>query len=500
MTEKLKSILEAEELTALLEKFNEQGVTDSILGDLTDADLKDLGVAKLGERRRLLASFRTPGGGAVAVSVVEKPLAQASGSAPSIASACPAEATKDSPWFNSLGMPFVPIPRFETRFCIWPVRVQDYEAYCVSSSEKFPEIPFSQESDHPIVGVSWNDAVNFCAWLTGKERSEGKIDDKTEYRLPTDLEWSAAVGLAHESEVSPEERHLKLDGYPWGLRWPPPKEAGNYEHERNEDHFGLKWSMLHHRDYVDQWEEILSEATEPRWISNARIRLNVERPLAYAYENEYNKWLMNWKPVDKYEFTSPVKNFSPNSLGIYDLGGNVWEWCMDDNLNDECVLRGASFCIPPLISYKFGEEVEHVIRTFIENKVFYKSSFRLFENRGKVSSKSIRNETTENSVDIPDGGFRVVVASSLPSILTDPKLDPIVQHILNHVDELSEFYNKANSKNRSTMVRNIRESYEEECKIANRTLGMDEFIVNIQNSIGWDFAFPDSPVDQSIEK
>ena len=101
---------------------------------------------------------------------------------------------------------------------------------------------------------------------------------------------------------------------------------------------------------------------------------------------------------------------------------------------------------------------------------------------------------------IPDGGFRVVVASSLPSILTDPKLDPIVQQILNQVDELSEFYNKANSKDRSTMVRNIRESYEEECKIANRTLGMDEFIVNIQNLIGWDFAFPDSPVDQSIEK
>jgi len=74
-----------------------------------------------------------------------------------------------------------------------------------------------------------------------------------------------------------------------------------------------------------------------------------------------------------------------------------------------------------------------------------------------------------------------------------------VQHILNQVDELSEFYNKANSKDRSTMVRNIGESYEEECKIASRTLGINEFIVNIQKSIGWDFAFPDSPIDQSIE-
>lgn len=497
MTEKLKSILEAEDLTALLEKFNEQGVTDSILGDLTDADLKDLGVAKLGERRRLLASFRTSCGGAVAVSVVEKPLAHASGSAPSIASASPTEATKDLPWINSLGMPFVPIPRFEARFCIWPVRVQDYEAYCVSSSEKFPEIPFSQESDHPIVGVSWNDAVNFCAWLTGKERSEGKIDDKTEYRLPTDLEWSAAVGLPHESEVSPKKRHLKLGGYPWGLRWPPPKEAGNYEHSRNEDHFKLKDSMLYYKKYAEDWEELMSDFPDQRTMKNALLRINESRPAEDAYRNEYNKWL-KWEKIDQYEFTSPVQSFPPNSLGIYDLGGNVWEWCMDDNLNNECVLRGASFCIPPLVR-KFEKDLKFAIETFVENKDLYKSSFRLFENRGKVSSKSIYNGITENSV-IPDGGFRVVVASSLPSIPTNPKLNPIVQHILSYVDELSEFYNKANSKDRSTMVRNIRESYEEECKIAGRTLGMDEFIVNIQNSIGWYFAFPDSPVDQSIEK
>ena len=57
MTDKLQSILEAEGLASLLEKFNEQGVTDSILGDLTDPDLKELGIDKLGERKRLLAAF-----------------------------------------------------------------------------------------------------------------------------------------------------------------------------------------------------------------------------------------------------------------------------------------------------------------------------------------------------------------------------------------------------------------------------------------------------------
>ena len=55
MTNRLTTLLKAEGMEHLIPTLVDQGVVDSMLADLTESDLKSLGIDKLGERKRLLA-------------------------------------------------------------------------------------------------------------------------------------------------------------------------------------------------------------------------------------------------------------------------------------------------------------------------------------------------------------------------------------------------------------------------------------------------------------
>ena len=58
---KIQRALEGERLENLSSVLAEQGITDELLDHITDRDLRDIGVDKLGERRRLLLAFEAEG-------------------------------------------------------------------------------------------------------------------------------------------------------------------------------------------------------------------------------------------------------------------------------------------------------------------------------------------------------------------------------------------------------------------------------------------------------
>jgi serine/threonine protein kinase len=179
------------------------------------------------------------------------------------------------------------VPLGDIQISIWETRVQDYEAFCRATGRHYEPADFHQTATDPAVKVSWFDAMAFCKWLTEKERDENLIEDRQVYRLPADPEWSMAVGLVNESGATPEARDGKIKNeFPWGKQWPPPNGAGNYN------------------------------------LAAGRRR----------------------------GATVPVGSFKPNSIGLYDLGGNVWEWCLDTykggnsgTSRDWGVLRGGSW-------------------------------------------------------------------------------------------------------------------------------------------------------------
>jgi formylglycine-generating enzyme required for sulfatase activity/Tfp pilus assembly protein PilF len=60
----------------------------------------------------------------------------------------------------------------------------DKNTFAFNETYSWQNAGFEQTDEHPVVNVSWNDAVEYCKWLSKKER-------KT-YRLPTEAEWEYA--------------------------------------------------------------------------------------------------------------------------------------------------------------------------------------------------------------------------------------------------------------------------------------------------------------------
>jgi formylglycine-generating enzyme required for sulfatase activity len=132
---------------------------------------------------------------------------------------------------------------------------------------------WKQTDDHPVLNVTWFDAVKFCEWLSKKESNA--------YRLPTEAEWEYAC------RAGTAERFI----------------------------FG---------DSVDTL----------RTIANVQDKSLVEKRPRFS-NSEFSTYLKGPVPWnDGYPFSAPVGRFEPNKSGLYDMLGNANEWCADYYQND----------------------------------------------------------------------------------------------------------------------------------------------------------------------
>lgn len=222
----------------------------------------------------------------------------------------PAAAVTDRPWENSLGMKFVPVPGTKVLFSIYETRRRDADAFMKASMAAF-DVPwldgetvkrlealnhtlwnfrgedglwtkFSYDDpgwpitpEHPAFFVSAVDAFRMCAWLTWKEKQEGRLKGRQHYRLPTTEEWLAACGgpdaPVRAGNVAGPEARIDI----WPGTWPTFNESDPFARTAPVGSFPVEPHGLYDMSgNVTEW--VNDAKADPQSLSPVMARLSIQ--------------------------------------------------------------------------------------------------------------------------------------------------------------------------------------------------------------------------------
>ncbi len=135
---------------------------------------------------------------------------------------------------------------------------------------------FPQEDAHPLVCVSWNDAVAYCEWLCEQTGER--------YSLPTEAEWEYACRASSETAYCFGDDEQRLEDYAW--YW---KNAGGKTHpvgEKRANRWGLNDLHGNVWEWVRDWYGAYSEDSQQNPSGPETGSSRVIRGGAWNYDAE----------------------------------------------------------------------------------------------------------------------------------------------------------------------------------------------------------------------